>query len=736
MSTEIDSISISIKSGADSAVENVDKLVESLKNLRAALSGDMSRKAAELSDSLDKIAKNTSKASSNARKLKDDMANAAKDSGMEKVSSSMEKAAKSTSGLGSKLRSLREDLSSKFSAAAKKAKTHADEFWHSLSRIAGYRILRTIIKEITSAFKEGITNLYHYSDAVNGNFAKAMDSLATSTLYLKNALGTLVAPLIEALAPAIDFVVDRLVAAINLFNQFVAAIRGLDTYTAAKKYAVAWDDESKKATKSVKKSTAEIKRTILGFDELNVLNGDKNRSSGTGSTKGKTTPNYSAMFEERPVTGILKGLSGFSKDVQNITSGWPSWLKWLLGVGGVGLAAWGISKLPKLLKNILKGLKDLAFTNIPNWLKNLFGGKGGAGGGGIADGEYKLDVDLQKGDWEVLDELKNETALVKVGLQHWGWDNISDWIGNASTVHIGLRKWGWESISTWIGTYATVYVGLAHWGWTNIEDWIGEAVTVHVGLRRWGWKSLEDWIGDRIGVFVELFRYEWESIGDWIGESVYVKVGLRHWGWSHIEDWIGRAVTVSVGLRRWGWSSLQSWVGSEVTVKVNLTMANGGVINVRSTGTATGGGGSFAGGGAGRNRREKGGIFSALRGLWSSLPQYAGGTTNAHGSLFLAGENGPEIVGHVGGRTEILNRSQLASTMYSSVAHAMAPVAAALSRDYTVPDPSAIDYAALGNAVASALRAAGVGAVYLDGTMISSAINRETRRLGRPAVTM
>ena len=48
-------------------------------------------------------------------------------------------------------------------------------------------------------------------------------------------------------------------------------------------------------------------------------------------------------------------------------------------------------------------------------------------------------------------------------------------------------------------------------------------------------------------------------------------------------------------------------------------------------------------------------------GSWHDIPQYASGTMNAHGSLFLAGEAGPEIVGHVGGRTEVLNKSQIAA---------------------------------------------------------------------------
>lgn len=79
--------------------------------------------------------------------------------------------------------------------------------------------------------------------------------------------------------------------------------------------------------------------------------------------------------------------------------------------------------------------------------------------------------------------------------------------------------------------------------------------------------------------------------------------------------------------------------------------------------------------------QKLGGIFQ--NGLWSAIPQYAGGTINAHGSLFLAGEAGPEIVGHVGGRTEVLNKSQLASTMFAAVENGM--LAAASRIEFHMP---------------------------------------------------
>ena len=68
--------------------------------------------------------------------------------------------------------------------------------------------------------------------------------------------------------------------------------------------------------------------------------------------------------------------------------------------------------------------------------------------------------------------------------------------------------------------------------------------------------------------------------------------------------------------------------------------------------------------------RAIGGILR--NGIWQNLPSYAGGTAKAHGTIFRAGEAGAEIVGNVNGRTEVLNKSQIASAIYSAVKSAMA----------------------------------------------------------------
>lgn len=67
--------------------------------------------------------------------------------------------------------------------------------------------------------------------------------------------------------------------------------------------------------------------------------------------------------------------------------------------------------------------------------------------------------------------------------------------------------------------------------------------------------------------------------------------------------------------------------------------------------------------------RANGGIY--YNGNWKNIRQYANGGAPSHGSMFIAGERGAEIVGHINGRTEVLNQSQIASAIYSAMVSAM-----------------------------------------------------------------
>ena len=132
-------------------------------------------------------------------------------------------AAKSVFGAMKKLGSY---IGGKLKGAVGGATKKFSGFIRSMGRVAMYRAIRFVLSQIATAFKEGTNNVYQYSKAIGGNLASSMDRIASSFLYFKNSIGAMVAPLINALAPAIEYVIDKAVALINVLNQLFAKLSG------------------------------------------------------------------------------------------------------------------------------------------------------------------------------------------------------------------------------------------------------------------------------------------------------------------------------------------------------------------------------------------------------------------------------------------------------------------------------------------------------------------------------
>lgn len=196
----------------------------------------------------------------------------------------------------------------------KEATSSFTHMFSALKRIAMYRLFRTVIKEITQGLREGINNIYEWSRALSGEFAAAMDSLASSSLYLKNSLGALAAPIIQALIPAINFAIDRIVALMNILNQLISALGGKATFTAAKKMETSFAKAAGGAAGAAKKAVDKIKSYTIGIDELNILEDNKNNAGGGGGGGGGGGLNYADMFE---TLDIDKSVSDFAKSLRS-----------------------------------------------------------------------------------------------------------------------------------------------------------------------------------------------------------------------------------------------------------------------------------------------------------------------------------------------------------------------------------------------------------------------------------
>ena len=216
-------------------------------------------------------------------------------------------------------------------------------------RIFVSRAIRAFIRAVFNGMKEGIENVYKWSLKADKTFSNTLDRLATSTQYLKNSFGALAAPLINAVVPVIDSIVDRIVDGINFVNQVISALTGSETYTAAKKVAAKWDDTDK--------TTKSIKKTLLSIDELNVLSENKD------TKKDKT--DYGSMFETRPVEmQALNVADAFKSLFAPFVEAWKR-----EGEPTIAAAKRAFEAVKTVAEDIAKALYD-AFTGNPGitWL--------------------------------------------------------------------------------------------------------------------------------------------------------------------------------------------------------------------------------------------------------------------------------------------------------------------------------------------------------------------------------
>ena len=175
---------------------------------------------------------------------------------------------------------------------------------NQFARVAMYRFIRTVIKGITQAMVTGVNNVYAYSTAIGGSLAPAMDSIATSGLYASNALGAMASPILESLAPAIDFLIDKFVALINVINQFFAFIGGHATWTKAIKQQTKFNNELGKGGGAAKQAKKELDLYLASFDELHVMNDPNKHNGGRGGGAGGAL-DPSSMFEQAEFDGPI-----------------------------------------------------------------------------------------------------------------------------------------------------------------------------------------------------------------------------------------------------------------------------------------------------------------------------------------------------------------------------------------------------------------------------------------------
>lgn len=536
--------------------------------------------------------------------------------------------------------------------SAKQSTSKLSQFFAAMKRIAMYRAMRTAIKAITNAFREGISNLYQFSVLIDGTFKKSMDTLATSALYLKNSLGALVAPIVNALAPVIDMLVDKFVDLLNVFNQFIARITGASTWTKALKYPKQYAENMERAGGAAK----ELRATLLGFDEINRLDDLRARGGGGGSP----ALDYSEMFEEVELTKKT----------------WSEmWDEFLEG-GKSKFTLWAA------------GLAGILSLKLAGGLTGVFGGEAGAASilSGFTATLLAAFAGFRVGNWMYYNNV--------AGVKDFADDLMEAGLGDALMKFQESVEEGWDLMID----------GMIEWG-DKINGFFEDV--------KQGWKLMHDaaieW-GDKVNEKFDKIKKKATDFVDTLIEK-YEKIKgtpkASEKDWQNFTNDIISAFTTA-GL---------IFDGSQYQVKVKFLGDETEIVDWWNDHRNELGAGGFGGGGGGTTGTPGspempktgggggGDVFDKIEAGMKDLAKTANGIVQAipnqsyvpayytkkakggsveTGDMFLANENGPELIAKVGHNTQVANNDQITESIRVATAQGNAEGNAILRQAVTL----------------------------------------------------
>ena len=519
----------------------------------------------------------------------------------------------------------------------------------ALGRVAFYRAIRALLKEITQAVREGVNNLTLYSQALNNldssHANQTMSEFATIALYVKNTLGAMVMPVLQALVPVVNAIANAFVAAANAVNQFFHALKGETVFTKARKYAVDYADGLDSASGSAK----ELKKQVFGFDELNIFDAPSNGGRGGGAE----ALDYSKMFEESPVASWIQKIAN---DANWESLGAIFAMRVNSAIGRFNAESAGTN-----LGKKIQAVVGTAFGFLENFNFKRVGSK-------LAVGLNNMIAEIK---WE---EIGHIFATKFTAIFDFLIGFITDFdfgqVANAiSQVIIGF----FDHLSEWLDEVDWQTFG------NTFFDKVYEFVT---GIDFGGIaRSFFEFFGSALGSAWEFARGFVSNLFQKVSDYFHEKT--EECGGNSVLGLLKGIADALVGIFGWivdnvwtpFWSGLLKAFGIDAGVSSNMTEIGAAVVD-----------GFFAGlksawkSIADWISQKANAVKTAFRGIIDGVKKfdaksprqldfgtpvglYAEGGQPQTGSLFYAGEAGAELVGQVGGRTTVTTHDQFSEGM-------------------------------------------------------------------------
>ena len=291
---QIDSLSIAISVKDNDSAKKIKGITDAIDSLVSSLKGLESVQGAlkTLENSLGAIGRSSKSISSKTKKVFAQAPQMATATEGVKGGSLPQIAKQTKTEINGLTKNLKENKKE-----AEKGASSFNKFTRAVGRIALYRMIRTALKEITQAAREGLSNL----STVDKNLANSMNRLSASATTLKNVFASALSPIIKNIEPVITKFADTLATIINRYEEAKAAMQGASTYT-----RILTSD-----TEEYKKSLDRAKGSLLSFDTFNILSSNKQYTGVIEDTVKLTQGEAKGIVAEIDnITNALTGLIG------------------------------------------------------------------------------------------------------------------------------------------------------------------------------------------------------------------------------------------------------------------------------------------------------------------------------------------------------------------------------------------------------------------------------------------
>ncbi len=376
----------------------------------------------------------------------------------------------------------------------------------------GVRTLFALVNKLRSAYSEGMQNLVKYSSETNAS----MSLLMNSTNQLKNSVAAAASPLLNALAPALNIIIQMCINAANAVNQVLSALTGHGTWIKATKQT----NDYAKSLGGASKAADDLKTHTLGIDELNIVDDSSNNSSG-GSGGGTSAAD---MFE-----------------TQDIDSKWKEWSDKIKSMWDMGDFTELGAAVGKWLKN---GLDSINWDSIQDTARRIASSIGTFINGFVETEGLATSIGTTIGQG-----INTAVDFANTLLDVTHWDSIGKFIGDGLNGVVNSIQWdelgqmfanGFNALFTILENAATTF------DWTSFGDSLSLSFNTFASTFSWSGaatslSSVVNGLLDTIIAFVS--ETDWGAFGEGVMDF------LVNIDWAGLaERWVTSAYVIVQGI--------------------------------------------------------------------------------------------------------------------------------------------------------------------------------------------